>query len=78
MKSVCANCDLGLTRSECTDSEYVDCEFRRWTIEEIKSTTMHGFMCILDATLGDIYENKNDLRNIKLRMIEYLSKELIE
>lgn len=78
MKSVCANCDLGLTRSECTDSEYIDCEFRRWTIEEIKSTTIHGFMCILDEILDDVYKNKNDLRNVKLRMIEYLSKELIE
>lgn len=78
MKSVCANCDLGLTRSECTDNEYIDCEFRRWTIEEIKSSTAHGFMCILDETFEDIYENKNDLRNFKLKMIEYLSKGLIE
>lgn len=78
MKSVCANCDLGLTRSECSDSEYIDCEFRRWTIEEIKSTTTHGFMCLLDDTLEDIYKDKNDLRNFKLSMIEYLSRRLIE
>lgn len=78
MKSVCANCDLGLTRSECSDIKYIDCEFRRWTIEKIKSSTAHGFMCILDETLEDIYENKNDLRNFKLKMIEYLSKGLIE
>lgn len=63
MKSVCANCDLGLKRSECTDKEYTECECRRWIIKEINQTTLHGFMCLLDEVLEIVSENKNDLRN---------------
>lgn len=74
MKSVCANCDLGLKRSECTDNEYIECECRRWMIEEINQTTLLGFMHLLDEVLETVYENKNDLRNNKARMIEYLAK----
>ena len=63
MKSVCANCDLGLKRSECTDKEYTECECRRWIIKEINQTTLLGFMYLLDEVLETVYENKNDLRN---------------
>ena len=78
MKSVCANCDLGLKRSECTDKEYTECECRRWIIKEISQTTLLGFMYLLDEDLETVYENKNDLRNNKARMIEFLSKSIIE
>lgn len=78
MKSVCANCDVGLKRSECTDIEYTECECRRWMIEEINQTTLIGFMHLLDEVLEIVYENKNDLRNNKARMIEFLSKGMIE
>lgn len=78
MKSVCANCDLGLKRSECTDKEYTECECRRWIIKEINQTTLQGFMCLLDEVLEIVYENKNDLRNNKARMIEFLSESIIE
>lgn len=78
MKSICANCDLGLKRSECTDNEYIECEFRRWIIEEINQTTLLDFMHLLDEVLETVYENKNDLRNNKARMIEFLSRGMIE
>ena len=78
MKSVCANCDLGLKRSECTDKEYSECECRRCIIEEINQTTLLCFMHLLDEALETVYENKNDLRNNKARMIEFLSKSIIE
>jgi hypothetical protein len=78
MKSVCANCDLGLKRSECTDKEYIECECRKWIVEEINQTTLLGFMHLLDEALEVVYENKNDLRNNKARMIEFLSKSIIE
>lgn len=78
MKSVCANCDLGLKRSKCTDKEYTECECRRWIIKEINQTTLLGFMCLLDEVLEIVYENKNDLRNNKARMIEFLSRGMIE
>ena len=78
MKSACANCDLGLKRSECTDKEYTECECRRWIIKEINQTTLLGFMCLLDEVLEIVYENKNDLRNNKARMIEFLSRGMIE
>lgn len=78
MKSVCTNCDLGLKRSECTDKEYTECECRRWIIEEINQTTLLGFMYLLDEVLETVYENKNDLRNNKARMIEFLSRGMIE
>ena len=78
MKSVCANCDLGLKRSECTDNEYIECECRRLIIEEINQTTLLGFMYLLDEVLETVYENKNDLRNNKARMIEFLSRGMIE
>lgn len=78
MKSVCANCDFGLKRSECTDNEYIECECRRWIIEEINQTTLLGFMHLLDEVLETVYEDKNDLRNNKARMIEFLSGGMIE
>lgn len=78
MKSVCANCDLGLKRSECTGIEYIECECRRWMIEEINQSNLLAFMYILDEVLETVYENKNDLKNNKARMIEFLSKGLIE
>lgn len=74
MKSVCVNCDLGLKRSECTDKEYTECECRRWIIEEINQTTLLNFMHLLDEALEVVYESKNDLRNNKARIIEYLAK----
>lgn len=74
MKSVCVNCDLGLKRSECTDKEYTECECRRWIIEEINQTTLLNFMHLLDEALEVVYENENDLRNNKARIIEYLAK----
>lgn len=78
MKSVCANCDLGLKRSECTDNEYIECECRKWMIKEINQTTLLGFMHLLDKVLETVSENKNDLRNNKARMIEFLSRGMIE
>lgn len=78
MKSICANCDLGLKRSECNDKEYTECECRRWIIKEINQTTLLGFMCLLDEVLETVSENKNDLRNNKARMIEFLSRGMIE
>ena len=78
MKSVCANCDLGLKRSECTDNEYIECECRRWMIEEINQTTLLGFMHLLDEVLETVYKNKNDLRNNKARMIEFFIFCMIE
>lgn len=78
MKSVCANCDLGLKRSECTDKEYIECECRKWIVEEINQTTLLGFMHLLDEVLETVYENKNDLQNNKARMIEFLSRGMIE
>lgn len=78
MKSVCSNCDLGLKRSDCTEREYIECECRRWMIEEINQTNLLSFMHVLDEVLEVISENKNDLKNNKARMIEFLSKGLIE
>lgn len=78
MKAVCSNCDLGLKRHDCTDNEYIECECRRWMIEKIHSTNLLSFMYLLDEILEMIYENKNDLKNNKARMIEFLSKGLIE
>ena len=78
MKQVCSNCDLGLKRPDCSDNEYIQCECRRWIKENIRCSTLHGFMHTLDEVLEEVYENKNDLRNNKIRMIEYISKGLIE
>ena len=61
-----------------TDKEYTECECRRWIIEEINQTTLLGFMHLLDEVLETVYENKNDLRNNKARMIEFLSRRMIE
>lgn len=78
MESVCRNCDLGLKRSECTDKEYTECECRKWMIKEINKTTLLCFMHLLDKVLETVFENKNDLRNNKARMIEFLSRGMIE
>ena len=47
-------------------------------IEEINQTTLLGFMHLLDEVFETVYENKNDLRNNKVRMIEFLSRGMIE
>ncbi len=78
MRSACSSCDLGLKRSECTDTEYTECECRRWMIEYINKTNLNSFMCILNESLETIYENQNDLRRNKLRIIEFLTRGLIE
>lgn len=78
MKSICANCDLGLKRSGCTDKEYTECECRKWMIKEINQTTLLGFMHLLNEVFETVSENKNDLRNNKARMIEFLSRGMIE
>ena len=78
MKMVCANCDLGLKRCACSQQEYVHCECRRWMIETINLTTLTGLMQVLDEALETVYENKNDLKNNKIRMINLLSGGLIE
>lgn len=75
---VCSNCDFGLKRSDCTDNEYIECECRRWMIEQFNQTTLLGFMHVLDEILESVYTNKKDLRNNKARMIEFLSKGLLE
>lgn len=77
MKSVCANCDLGLKRSECTDTEYIECECRRWMIEEIKQDNISYFMQVLDEALESIFENQEDLKMNKIRIINLLSKSII-
>lgn len=74
MKSVCSSCDLGLKRSDCTEYEYIECECRKWIIEEINQTNLLSFMHVLDEALEVAYENKKDLWNNKARMIEFLSK----
>lgn len=78
MKMVCSNCDLGLKRSECSDREYIECECRRWMIESIKSETLSGFMHVLDDALMAVFDNRNDFKNNKIRMIAELSRGLIE
>lgn len=78
MKMVCANCDLGLKRSDCSEKEYVECECRKWMIEAINQNTLLGFMHILDDALEIVYENKNDLKNNKIRMIAEWSRSLVE
>ena len=78
MKMVCANCDLGLKHSDCSDIEYVECECRRWMIEAINKRTLSGFTHVLDEALEIVYENQNDLKNNKLRMIAEWSRELVE
>lgn len=78
MKSVCSNCDSDLKRSDCNDTEYRECECRRWMIEQIITTNFNNFMCVLDEVLEIVYKNKNDLKNNKIRMIEHLSKGLME
>ena len=78
MKIVCSNCDLGLKRSNCTDNEYIECECRRWMIKEINQTNLLSFMHLLNEVLEMIYKNKIDLRDSKARMIELLSRGLIE
>jgi hypothetical protein len=78
MESVCRNCDLELKRSECTDKEHTECECRKWMIKEINQTTLLGLMYLLDEVLETVSKNKNDLRNNKARMIEFLSRGMIE
>ena len=78
MKMVCSNCDLGLKRSECSDIEYAECECRRWIIEVINKRTLSGFMHVLDEALEMVYENKNDLKNNRLRITKYIISEVIE
>lgn len=78
MKMVCANCDLGLKRSDCSDREYIECECRRWMIEVINQETLSGFMHVLDDALIAVYENRNDLMRNKIRMIANISEGLIE
>lgn len=78
MKMVCANCDLGLKRSECNDIEYTECECRRWMIEVINQRTLSGFMHVLDEALEEVFENKNDLKNNKIRMITELSRSALD
>lgn len=78
MKMVCSNCDLGLKRSDCSDKEYVECECRKWMVEAINQNTLLGFMHILDDALEIVYENKNDLKNNKIRMIAEWSRSLVE
>ncbi len=78
MRMVCANCDLKLKRSDCSDREYVECECRRWMIEVIKQETLSGFMHVLDDALESVYDNRNDFKNNKIRMIAELSRSLVE
>ena len=78
MKKVCSDCDLGLKRADCTEREYVQCECRKWIAKEIRSGTIYSFLHFLDETLEMIYEDKKDLRNAKLEMIQYLSRGMIE
>ena len=76
MKSVCANCDLGLKRSECTDKEYTECECRRWMIEEIKQDNISVFMHVLDEALESAFENQ-ELKMNKIKIINLLSRSII-
>ena len=78
MKSICANCDLGLKRSECTDIEYTECECRRWIIELLKNNTIHGFMSVFTEALEAVYENENDLKRNETQIINILSRKLME
>lgn len=78
MKMVCSDCDLGLKRSDCTEREYVQCECRKWIVKEIRSGTIYSFLHFLDETLESIYDDKKELRNAKLKIIQFLSKGMIE
>jgi hypothetical protein len=47
-------------------------------IEAINRQTLAGFMHVLDEALEEVYENKNDLKNNKIRMIAEWSRSLVE
>ena len=78
MRMVCSDCDLGLKRSDCTEREYVQCECRKWIAKEIRSGTIYSFLHFFFFFLEMIYEDKKDLRNAKLEMIQFLSRGMIE
>lgn len=78
MKYVCSNCDLGLKRSDCIEQECLRCECRRWMIEEINQDTLCGFMHVLNEALESVFENQEDLKMNKIRIINLLSEELID
>ena len=77
MESVCRNCDLGLKRSECTDKEHAECECRKWMIKEIKQNNISYFMQVLDEALESVFENQEDLKMNKIRIINLLSKSIM-
>ena len=78
MKMVCANCDLGLKRSDCNERDYIECECRRWLTEHLKQTTVHQFIYhTLDEALDGAYQNVEEKRDIKIRMIADLSRSVI-
>lgn len=74
MKTVCSDCDLGLKRADCINNEYIECKCRRWMVEEINQTNLLGFIHLLNEVLETVYANKNDLKNNKARMIEFLAR----
>lgn len=78
MKSICSNCDLGLKRSDCSDTEYIECACRHFIIKELNQTTLTGFIHILDDALEAVYENEKDLKNNKIRMAIWLNKGVLE
>lgn len=77
MELVCRNCDLGLKRSECTDKEHTECECRKWIIKTIKQDNISCFMHVLDEALESVFENQEDLKMNKIRIINLLSKSII-
>lgn len=74
MKMVCSNCDIGLKRSDCNEYDYIECECRRFIVEQLKNSTLTGFMHVLDEALEKVYENEKDLKNNKIWMAIWLNK----
>ena len=78
MKCACSNCDLGLKRSDCSEGDYIECECIRWLTEELKQTTVTGFVNnVLDYVLDEITENAETKRDFKINMIAALSRGVI-
>lgn len=78
MKSACSNCDLLLKRADCTERDHIRCECRRWMIEVINLDSLYGFMHVLNEALESVFENQEDLKMNKIRIINLLSESIID
>lgn len=82
MKMVCANCDLGLKRSDCSERDYIRCECRRWIVEEFKreKTAFEFIQGVFDEACTVLSEECFcDVKDRMVKeMIAALSKELLK